>query len=145
MCVLMDLAHFACQLAGLVVPGHHAVPCPRSISTLLVLFRAGIACANCTASWTVSTKLHQCWRPRCFVRMFLWDALTGTDLDRVSAMFGVCTLRTGSSQLTWWFNTCWKQQAKVLLTPKFAHFMPALVVGRTFLPLHLCFSPSWKQ
>lgn len=92
----MDHVRFACQLAGLVVPGHHSVPCPRSISTLLVLF----------SSWNRMCKLHcfmncehrmtKCWRLRCFMHMFLWDALTGTDLDRVSGMFGVCTPLTWS-------------------------------------------------
>lgn len=38
--VLMERAHFACQLAGPFVPSHHSVPRRRSIPALLILLRS---------------------------------------------------------------------------------------------------------
>ncbi len=75
-----------------------ALLCAHTMS--VVLFWAKIASANCTASWTVSTEWHPCWRLTCFVHMFLWDAVRDTDFGRVCGMCWACTLRTGGSQLT---------------------------------------------
>lgn len=143
----MDLVRVASQPSGLT-PSARARPSPRAADAQRSCvgsscFSDRIACANCAASWTVSTEWHRCWRLTCFAHTFLRDALRHTDLDRVSGMCWACTLWTSSSQLTCWFNTWWEQRTEGAPDPQVCSLHVCLDGWQTFSAHTSVFSPSW--
>lgn len=142
----MDRVRVASQPSGLT-PSTRARPSLRAVAAQRSCvgsscFSARIACANCAASWTVSTEWHRCWRLTCFAHTFLRDALK-EKRTLTGSLACVEPAPCGLAAFSWLVDLTPGESSvlKVHLTPRFAHFTSALMVGRHFLPIHLCSLP----